>query len=119
MISDILKRAIADIDVDLQDSVLGAAYTGELKDRIVRLRNEMADIVSKRHLTEVESSKDFEYQSIYLVYGVNRYGETPDGGFLSIPDAIARNIPNHEIEGWEFHSMVNDQNGLFRRVKRG
>lgn len=55
----------------------------------------------------------YEYTSKYLCSGMsNGRGSV---GFDTYPEAIAANIPQYEVDGWEFVCVDNDANGLFRR----
>jgi hypothetical protein len=44
MISDILHKAIGDIDYYLNDSFWDGVYSGELRERMIRLREEAESI---------------------------------------------------------------------------
>lgn len=69
--------------------------------------------------TVVTERGPYEYRSQYLTYGMqsefNNYN--PDLP-ATYPQCVARNIPDHEVDGWEFYTMANDHNGLFRRLRK-
>lgn len=61
----------------------------------------------------------YEYKTAYLLYGMSneRNGWREDLP-ATYPEAVALHIPEHEVDGWEFVTMANDANGLFRRRKK-
>lgn len=58
----------------------------------------------------------YEYKTQYVLFGMasDRNGNT---GYQSYPEAACANIPRYEVDGWEFHSMFNDANALYRRKR--
>lgn len=118
MLSKTFRAVIEDIDRDLGDEVLSAAYTGELREQIVRIRNEIASVIGRAAMEEETSVAQYEYKYVYLTSGMATHHDNFETGYQFFPEAIATNIPDHEIDGWIFVCMMGNHNGLFRRKKR-
>jgi hypothetical protein len=65
MISDILSQAVSDLDHYLTDPNFDGTYTGELQERIIRLRDEADNLraVLDMPLPEIPSAPDHTHQT--------------------------------------------------------
>lgn len=64
---------------------------------------------------QVAAPSGNEYKHVWLFHFPVEIDDK--NSFVSQPERVARNIPTHEVDGWQFVCMVNTENGLFRRTK--